>query len=75
MYVCVGETVIGREDKCGICILASSLSRQHAIILVEGDSHFVQDLGSRNKTYRKSVSRREGGGAQMGENGSGGLGR
>ncbi len=32
-----------------------SLSRKHAMILVEQGSHFVMDLGSRNKTFRKMV--------------------
>ncbi len=32
-----------------------SLSRKHAMILVEQGSHFVMDLGSRNKTFRRMV--------------------
>lgn len=52
---CAGETTIGRGSGCEVCIDAKSLSRKHTIILVEDGYHFIQDLGSRNKTYRKSV--------------------
>lgn len=51
-----GETTIGRGDDCDVTICAHSLSRQHAQILVEEGSHFIQDLASRNKTFRKLVS-------------------
>ena len=39
-----------------MCIAAKSLSRTHATLLVDGETHFIQDLGSRNKTYRGKVS-------------------
>ena len=51
-----GESTVGRDEECQIPIPVMALSRQHAILLVEGGEHFVQDLGSRNRTYRKGVS-------------------
>ena len=52
-----GESSIGRSVDCDLSIETVSLSRKHAVILVEGGTHFVQDNDSRNKTYRGSVSR------------------
>lgn len=57
----VGESSIGRVSECDLTIEAVSLSRKHAIILVERGTHFVMDNGSRNKTLRGEVSREEGG--------------
>ena len=51
-----GETILGRGSESNLVIPAKSLSRTHATILVEDGTHFVQDLGSRNKTYRGTVS-------------------
>lgn len=51
-----GESTIGRDEECDVCIPVRALSRQHATILVEEGEHFVQDLDSRNYTYRKGVS-------------------
>ena len=51
-----GESTIGRSEECDVCIHAKSLSRTHATLLVDGETHFIQDLGSRNKTYRGRVS-------------------
>ena len=51
-----GESTIGRSEECDVCIPAKSLSRTHATLLVDGETHFIQDLGSRNKTYRGRVS-------------------
>lgn len=41
--------------ECDLSIEAVSLSRKHAIILVERGTHFVMDNGSRNKTFRGEV--------------------
>ena len=51
-----GEATLGRGSECEVVIAARSLSRKHATILVEGGTHFVRDLDSRNKTYRRAVS-------------------
>jgi len=51
-----GETTVGRGAECEVCIPAKSLSRAHAVLMVDGGTHFIQDLGSRNKTYRGNVS-------------------
>ena len=47
---------MGRDEDCQVSIPVRALSRQHAILLVEGGEHFVQDLGSRNCSYRRGVS-------------------
>ena len=47
---------MGRGAECEVCIPAKSLSRAHAVLMVDGGTHFIQDLGSRNKTYRGNVS-------------------
>jgi sigma-B regulation protein RsbU (phosphoserine phosphatase) len=44
------RTVIGRHPACDIVIDASSVSRQHAAVVLEGDAAFVEDLRSRNGT-------------------------
>ena len=51
-----GEVTLGRGSECELVIEARSLSRKHATVLVEGGTHFIQDLNSRNKTYRGTVS-------------------
>jgi sigma-B regulation protein RsbU (phosphoserine phosphatase) len=45
------QTIIGRHPSCDIVLDLGSVSRQHAQITREGDQYFVEDLGSRNKTY------------------------
>ena len=50
-----GEVTLGRGSDCDLVIEARSLSRRHATVLVEGGTHFIQDLDSRNKTYRRTV--------------------
>lgn len=42
--------------ECDLYINGRSLSREHAVILVEGGTHFVMDNDSRNNTFRKMVS-------------------
>jgi adenylate cyclase len=42
---------IGRSQENEICIIDSSVSRQHAEITVKGNQITIKDLGSRNGTY------------------------
>jgi DNA-binding winged helix-turn-helix (wHTH) protein len=45
------ENVIGRDGEASIVIDSSGISRRHAVITVEGDQVFLEDLGSKNGTY------------------------
>jgi len=47
-----GANVIGREPPAGIVIPHPSVSREHARIAVEGERALLEDLGSKNGTYR-----------------------
>ena len=47
-----GLNVIGREPPAGIVIPHPSVSREHARIEVEGDHAAIEDLGSKNGTWR-----------------------
>ncbi|XP_060580787.1 mediator of DNA damage checkpoint protein 1-like, partial [Ruditapes philippinarum] len=49
-----GDNVIGRGEECKISIPLKPLSREHACIEVKGDSHFIYDKGSRNRTRRNN---------------------
>jgi adenylate cyclase len=42
------EVLIGRDPTCELCFEDRTLSRQHAKILIQGDTLTVQDLGSVN---------------------------
>src|SRR5262245_41795150 len=46
-----GETLIGRGPHCDIVISDDSISRNHARIIIHGESFVVTDLGSSNGTY------------------------
>jgi DNA-binding winged helix-turn-helix (wHTH) protein len=46
-----GENVLGRDPLCFACIDVVSVSRQHARIVVSGESATLEDLGSRNGTF------------------------
>jgi adenylate cyclase len=46
-----GETLIGRGPHCDIVLGDDSISRNHARIVIRGDSFVVADLGSSNGTY------------------------
>jgi adenylate cyclase len=46
-----GETLIGRGPHCDIVLSDDSISRNHARIVIRGDSFVVIDLGSSNGTY------------------------
>ena len=45
-----GENLIGRDPSSRIWLDVSSVSRQHARILVSGDGAVLEDLGSKNQT-------------------------
>ncbi|MFM8633951.1 MAG: SpoIIE family protein phosphatase [Planctomycetia bacterium] len=47
----VGRTTIGRHPGCDLVIDESSVSRQHAAIIVDDNAVFVEDLQSRNGTF------------------------
>jgi DNA-binding winged helix-turn-helix (wHTH) protein len=47
-----GSNVIGREHPSGVVIPHPSVSREHARIEVEGDHAVLEDLGSKNGTWR-----------------------
>ncbi|XP_062904094.1 mediator of DNA damage checkpoint protein 1 isoform X2 [Mobula hypostoma] len=50
-----GTNVIGRHESCHICIPVQSVSKKHAVIEIEGDSHLIHDCKSLNSTRRKSA--------------------
>lgn len=50
--LCEGESVIGRERVADVWIGHPSVSREHARITVSGESARIEDLGSRNGTWR-----------------------
>jgi DNA-binding winged helix-turn-helix (wHTH) protein len=47
-----GESVIGRERVADIWVGHPSVSREHARVTVSGDTAAIEDLGSKNGTYR-----------------------
>jgi DNA-binding winged helix-turn-helix (wHTH) protein len=47
-----GENVLGRDPMSLVCVDIASVSRHHARILVEGERATLEDLGSKNGTYR-----------------------
>ncbi|XP_041068942.1 mediator of DNA damage checkpoint protein 1 [Carcharodon carcharias] len=53
--VYTGENVIGRHESCHIHIPVQSVSKKHAVIEIEGDSHLIHDCNSLNKTRRKNA--------------------
>lgn len=44
------SVVIGRISECDVVLYDPGVSRRHARVFVEGDLHFVEDLGSSNGT-------------------------
>lgn len=44
------ETLIGRSPSAHLCIPEESVSREHAVILFEGEDFLVEDLQSTNGT-------------------------
>lgn len=46
-----GETRIGRDDAADVVVQDPEISRIHARITRQGESYFVEDMGSTNGTY------------------------
>lgn len=47
-----GTEVVGRGHAATVCIRRPDLSREHAVLTVQGNSRvLVKDLGSRNGTF------------------------
>ena len=42
---------MGRESTRAIALLDSSISRDHALVTVRGETVFLKDLGSKNATF------------------------
>ena len=53
--------LIGRGKHCDLVINSGKVSREHAAIVREGDSWFIEDLGSSNGTWfdKRRLTRRE----------------
>jgi hypothetical protein len=47
-----GTTVVGRDGDCGIVVHDALVSRHHFRVVVDARGAFVEDLGSRNGTWR-----------------------
>jgi len=43
--------VLGRSPDCDVVIDVAAVSRRHAILIEEGGTYLLQDMGSRNGTY------------------------
>ena len=43
--------LVGRDAACGLALDDDSVSRRHATIEFDGESHIVRDLGSTNGTF------------------------
>lgn len=46
-----GETILGREGDGVVPLPSSSVSRQHAAVMIEGAAARLRDLGSKNGTF------------------------
>jgi len=46
-----GEAVIGRDPGCAVCLPPTYVSGRHARLEFSEGQWWIQDLGSRNKTY------------------------
>jgi DNA-binding winged helix-turn-helix (wHTH) protein len=46
-----GESIVGRDHLCEVCLHSESASRRHARITIERDRVTLEDLGSKNGTY------------------------
>ena len=47
-----GDNIIGRDDSAAVRLDLPSVSRQHARIVVSSNGAMIEDLGSKNGTYR-----------------------
>ncbi|HSP14117.1 MAG TPA: FHA domain-containing protein [Thermoanaerobaculia bacterium] len=47
-----GRNTIGRGDGCSVVVDLAGVSRQHAAICVDGDHFVLEDLGSKNGTWK-----------------------
>lgn len=54
-----GLTVVGRAEDADVQIPLPSLSRRHARVTVHADGATIEDLGSRNGTWRGTTAVRE----------------
>lgn len=45
------RTVVGRHEKCDLCLIDSMVSRNHTLILQEGQRFVIKDLDSLNGTW------------------------
>lgn len=50
-----GENLVGRETGDVLIFYDKSVSRKHALIILENDKCFIQDLGSTNGTFLNGV--------------------
>jgi len=50
-HITSAEAVLGREEETDISVRDPEVSRRHARISWQGDSHYVEDLGSTNGTF------------------------
>jgi hypothetical protein len=53
--------IIGRGKHCDFVINSGKVSREHAVIVREGDDYFIEDLGSSNGTWfnKQRIKRRK----------------
>ena len=49
--ILVGSMIVGRVQEADICIPLGHMSRQHASLVVDGDTLKLKDLGSSNGTF------------------------
>ena len=54
-----GENVIGRDDDCAVVLDFTGVSRRHARITVEDDRFVLEDLGSKNGTWKNETRVRD----------------
>ena len=47
----LNEIIIGRDISCDIVINDAEISRNHCKLVLQGDSYWIEDLGSTNGTH------------------------